>query len=310
MATRYRDFYKFYKTVKSQTSLIENLKKEIDGNIANWSDLELELGKYTKNLKTEEEFTEIYEDLCDRLAEYLEEEEEKFDFKKLDGKKLHDYFSFPDNSLLQADRVILNSFRNKFPNSQWNIYAITFNYTQSLEKLLEYKGTRINIGNHGNSPIVLQRIEYIHGYLNDRMVLGVNDTSQISNHEFQKNQNVLVDLVKNNCNQAQKHMIDVWSKDQISKANLICIFGSSIGDTDNMWWELIGEQLKRDCFLIVFEKGEIIPPRRPQRKARAEIEKKNYFLNKTKLKDEEKKNAASKIIIGINTNMFDLKMRE
>ncbi|MDD1443484.1 bacteriophage abortive infection AbiH family protein [Dolichospermum sp. ST_sed3] len=312
MATRYKDFYKFYKNVESQSSIIESLKKEIGGNIENWSDLEFELGKYTKNLKSENEFTEIYEDLCDRLAEYLEEKEKNFDFNKIDGKKLYDYFIFPENSLLQADKVTLNAFRNKWTNSQWNIYAITFNYTQSLEKLMEYNGTKINIGKNVNSsiPIILQKIEHIHGYINDRMVMGVNDTSQISNHEFQKNQKVLVDLVKNNCNQAQKHLVDVWCKDIIQKANLICIFGSSIGDTDNMWWELIGERLKNDCFLIIFEKGEVIPPRRPQRKALAEIEKKNYFLNKTKLKEEEKKIVASKIIIGINTNMFDLKLKK
>ena len=310
MATKYSDFYKFYKTVKSQSSIIETLKKEINQNIENWSDLELELGKYTKNLKSEKDFTKIYEDLSDRLAEYLDEEEKKFDFKKINGKKLYEYFAFPDKSLPQADKVTINAFRNKFLNTQWNIYAITFNYTQSLEKLMEYNGTGINIGRNGNFQIILQKIEHIHGYLNDRMVMGVNDTSQISNQEFQKNQKVLVDLVKSNCNQAQKHMVDVWSKDQISMANLICIFGSSIGDTDNMWWELIGEQLKRDCFLIIFEKGEVIPSRRPQRRVLLEIEKKNYFLNKTKLKEEEKKKAASKIIVGINTNMFDLKFNK
>ncbi len=310
MATRYNDFFKYYKTIQSQSVVIENLKKEINKNIKNWSELEKELGKYTKKLNTENEFTEIYEDLSDRLAEYLEEQENKFDFTKIDSKKLRTDLSFPDNSLPPADKVILNGFRYKWTNYQWNINLITFNYTQTIEKILEYKGTAINLGNHSNNPIILQKIEHIHGYLNERMVMGVNDISQISNQYFQTSQNVLVDLVKSNCNQAQKHMIDVWSKDLISKANLICIFGSSIGDTDKMWWELVGEQLKRDCFLLIFEKGDIIHSRRPQRKVLSEIEKINYFLSKTNLKEEEKRNAFKKIIIGINTNMFDLIMKK
>lgn len=310
MSTRYSDFYNYYKGVKSRSSVIEKLKNEISGNIENWSDLELELGKYTKSLNSDKEFTEVYEDLCDSLADYLELEEDKFDHKKFNINKLREYLSFPESSLPQADKLIVDAFKKKYAHVQWNIYIITFNYTQTLEQLLEYKKTRIHIGIHENSPIVLQRIEHIHGYLNDRMVVGVNDTTQISNHAFHNNQKVLVDLIKNDCNQAQKHMIDNWSKEQISNANLICIFGSSIGDTDNLWWKIIGEQLKKDTLLLIFEIGEVISPRRPQRKLLSEIEKKKYFLNKTALNDAEKKNAENKIIIGINTKMFDIKFKK
>ncbi len=306
LKTKYKDFYKYYESIQSKSEAINQLKSSISNNIENWSDLELELGNYTKNIKSEKEFVEIYEDISDKLADYLQEEEQRFDFKKIDGKKLYDYFSYPERSLLPADRIPLTALRNKW-SVQWNIYAITFNYTQSLEKLMDYKGKGLNIGSHGISPIILHKIEHIHGYLNDRMVMGVNDISQISNKDFHKNQNVLVDLVKPACNKAQRHLVDDWSTNQISKANLICIFGSSIGKTDNIWWELIGKQLKRGCFLIIFEKGEKISPRRPQRKVLAEIEIKNIFLEKAKLNEEDKKNAADKIFIGIDTNMFNLK---
>jgi hypothetical protein len=81
------------------------------------------------------------------------------------------------------------------------------------------------------------------------MVLGVNDISQIDNIGFHKNQDIIETIIKDECNQAQKHTKEIWCKNQIKKANLICIFGSSIGDTDNIWWELVGEQLTRDCNL-------------------------------------------------------------
>ena len=307
MKTRYSDFYNYYVTRQSSSSLLQKLKKEIDGDIENWSDLELALGEYTKQIDVDQEFEEVYEDIGDRLAEYLEKVETDFNFENFEGKKLYDYFSFPEKSLLPADRNEISTFRNKVGNSPCSVFVITFNYTRTLEKLIGYSDKKMDIGKHGPHPIVLQKIEHIHGFTDDRMIMGVNDVSQISNKIFHGNYKVLDALIKTNCNQVQKHTIDQWCKSQIERANLICIFGSSIGDTDNMWWELIGEQLKKDIKLIIFEKGEKIPQRRLYKKSFIEREKKYYFLEKTKLDENEKKNAIGKIFVGITTNMFDLK---
>lgn len=308
MKTKYSHFYNYYKSIPSKSDSVKKLKNAISNNIENWSDLELALGAYTDNIESEKAFFEVYDDISDSLADYLQDIENNFDFENIDGKKLYNYFSFPENSLPTADNITISTFRNKWNLAQWNIYAITFNYTSSLEKLMQYNSQkRINIGNHHNThPIIFQRLEHVHGYYDKRMIMGVNDASQIANKNFLENEKILRELVKDKCNQAQKHMFEVWCKKQITNSNLICVFGSSLGDTDNMWWELIGEQLKRDCFLIIFAKGEVINPRKPQRTVAQEEEIKNYFLNKTKLNIDEKQIAANKIIVGVNTNMFDL----
>lgn len=306
MRTRYSDFYSYYETINSQSQSVIKLKESIKNKIENWSDLELALGRHTKNTESEEDFVEIFEDIGDRLAEYLEKEEKDFDFNKLDKNKLFNYLSIPDNSLPAADRIELNSFRKLFNNTQLNIYITTLNYTQSIEKLLDYSGSKINLGQYNNQPIALQRLEHIHGYINDRMVMGVNDVTQISNKEFHNNQNILESIVKSDCNKAQKHTIDDWCKNVILNANMICIFGSSLGSTDNLWWELIGEQLKREIRLIIFDKGKEISNRRGYKKAIRERKIKDSFLNKTKLTESERKSALGKIIIGINTDMFNL----
>ena len=74
MRTRYSDFYKYYKSIKSPSTLIDVLKENISNDIENWSDLELELGRYTKNLNSIKEFEEVYEDIGDNLGEYLKQE--------------------------------------------------------------------------------------------------------------------------------------------------------------------------------------------------------------------------------------------
>ena len=137
--------------------------------------------------------------------------------------------------------------------------------------------------------------------------MGVNDVSQVSNTLFHKNQSVLENLIKIDCNQAQKHTIDNWCKGQISNAHLICVFGSSIGDTDNFWWGMIGEQLKRNCRLIIFEYGDLIPPRRPQKGRIVERKKKKYFLGKTELSDNDLEVADQRIFLTINSDMFKIK---
>ena len=137
------------------------------------------------------------------------------------------------------------------------------------------------------------------------MVIGVNDISQIKNEAFHRNRDVLESIVKSECNRANRNNTDREFTNKINSANLICIFGSSIGPTDNKWWELIGERLKSECHLIIFTKGAEIPARIRHMQARAERSLKDLFLNKTKLTEKEMESVESKIYIGLNTKMFD-----
>lgn len=303
METRYSDFYKYYKNVESKSPFINQLKASISKNIENWSDLELALGKYTNNIDSTEEFIEVFEDIGDRLAEYLQQQENNFELSKIDRQKLYSCLCFPERSLSKADENNILAFKKNW-TSHWYVNVITFNYTKTFENILGKEQYNVIIGDHTNGKIVLKGVEHIHGYINARMVMGVNDITQIENNSFHGSQEILDALVKNNCNQAMKHTIDNLCKQKVISANLICIFGSSIGETDNMWWELIGNQLKRDCYLIIFSKDQEIPLRREYKKAGIERKIKEYFLNKTKLTKEEKSKVANNIFIGINSDMF------
>ena len=306
MKTSYVDFYSYYKNVHTDSIPIRKLKEEISNNYKNWSDLELALGKYTDKIESPQEFDEVFENIGEELSKYLQQEEDSFDFNKVDKKKLYDCLSFPENSLPDADKNRISTLRVRWKSLPWYIRIVTFNYTRSLEKLLGDKLTKVQIGSHHNSGIVLQGIEHIHGYANDRMVMGVNDVSQIKNTTFHNNQDVLEALVKSSCNQATRHNKDVVCRELISSAHLICIYGSSIGDTDILWWELIGKRLTNDCHLIIFSKGEEIPPRIAYKKGRIERAIKESFLSKTNLSEETKRKIEKNIIIGLNTRMFSL----
>jgi hypothetical protein len=312
MNTRYSDFYKYYKSIKSKSSLVNNLKAEINADLSTWSDLELALGQYTKNLKSIEELDEILIDIEDKLAEYLRQVEDNFDYSEIDREKLYSYLVFPEKCLLKADEVSIVKYRNSKYTSHWFINVITFNYTSTLEKILNEKYRNIKIGStYTNHDVILRDIDHAHGYIDERMILGVNDLSQISNKAFHENQDVINSLIKEQRNRVQKHLTDQKCYDLVTNANLICIFGCSLGDTDKLWWEKIGEQLKKDCLVIIFDIGEKIHPRRGHFVDRFVKRKKDLFLSKTNLKEEEKEIVKDKIFVGINSKIFkELKKKE
>lgn len=305
MKTRYSDFYKYYKSVKSQSNLINNLKEEISSNLSTWADLELALGQYTKNIKNIDELDEILIDIEDNLAEYLRIVEDNFDFSNVDKGKLSKYLSFPERCLIKADESRIVNFKNAKFKSTWNLYLVTFNYTRTLELLFDEKYSDIKIGsNYSGHDVILREINHIHGFIDDRMILGVNDTTQISNKDFHENEDAINSLVKEQRNRVQGHLIDNHCGDLVGSADMICIFGSSIGDTDRLWWSKIGEQLRRDTRLIIFDIGEKVHPRRGHIVDRFIQRKKEYFLSKTSLKEEEKTLVKDKIFVGFNSNMF------
>lgn len=309
MQTRYSDFYKYYQTIKTDNPILKSLKDNITEKYKNWSDLELALGDYTEKLKNSDELDIVIEDLGFRLSEYLKSQENKVNFEKIDKDKLLIDLIFPEKYLLQADKNEVNSYKSQWTSNDWKVNIITFNYTNSLEKIIGEKYNNIEIGQTRHSKIVkLERVEHIHGYLDNRMVMGVNDLTQVKNKTFHNNIDIQETIVKPDCNQAIKHTIDDWSKAQISRAQLICIFGSSIGKSDKLWWELIGERLKDNNFrLIIFSRLTTEISERISQKRQREVRKIiSDFLDKTNLTDDDRIFAFNRVYVGLNTQIFKI----
>lgn len=262
LKTSYANFYEYYKSIGGDLLNLKNLKDDITQNFKNWSDLEIALGQYTEHLKTIEDVDEVFEDIGENLAKYLEKEEAKFEVASIEKEKIFQYLIHPELPLPRSDKDDLVNYKSKWSNNHWYVNLITLNYTRTLEKIIEVKPS-FQVGvHHSNVPVHLRSLEHLHGFTDYRMVIGVNDISQVKNKAFHDKQDALEAIIKTNCNEAQKHAVDKICVQQIVAAHLVCIFGSSIGDTDNFWWQLVGDQLKRNDFrLIIFYKGEEVPRR-------------------------------------------------
>jgi hypothetical protein len=306
LKTSYNDFYEFYKNVESDNANVIKLKDNISKTYESWADLELALGDYTQHLEKIEEFDDILVNIGQELSNYLKLEELKLDNHEIDQKKFFDYLSFPERLFLPADNEDLLEIKKKWAGHHWNLNIYTLNYTSIIEKIFGTKQRNVLLANHTTTATIkLGEIKHIHGYLDNDMVIGVNDISQIKNESFHENRDVLESIVKSECNRANRSNIDRQFTNKIKSANLICIFGASIGETDNKWWELIGERLKSDCHLIIFTKGAEIPSRIRHMQARAERNLRDLFLNKTSLSEKEMEAVEPKIFIGLNTGMFE-----
>lgn len=307
LKTSYKDFYDYYKSVESSKNSINNLKTNISNNYKNWSDLELALGQYTEEFKTVDDFDEVFEDIGEQLAEYLIKEESKFDLAEINQAKFFENLAKPEVFLPVADNNKIRAYKSNFTNNTWVVDIVTFNYTRIIEKIIK-NNKNIKIGHHiaNTGTVTLRGIEHIHGYVDDRMVLGVNDVSQLKNKAFHQNVDILEAIVKQECNLAYGHTIDNHFKAKINEADFISIFGASLGDTDNIWWELIGQRIKeKNIPIIIFTRGEeVISPRIGYKNNRTKRDMRNYFLKKTKLKKEEIEKVKDNIFVALDTSMF------
>lgn len=306
LETRYKNFYEYYNKIESASESIKRLKQAIARDITQWVDLELALGAFTSDLQTVEQFDEVYEDLVDKLGEYLITQEGKFDLNKINHQKFFDDLGFPEANLPALDIQELRNYKRPWETKDWKINIITLNYTRILEAIFDNKFKGIPIGIHNEKKIVLSDLQHIHGFTDNRTILGVNDLTQLANKGFHDNEDILETMVKPLSNRAQRHSVDTLCERYLLRANLICIFGSSIGETDNYWWQLIGEQLKRDIRIIIFYEGDIINERFGHIRSKLRRRVKKMFLDKTNLSEEEKVKYESNIYIGINTQMFDI----
>lgn len=311
LRTRYQDFYNVYSKSHSPHDSVMKLKEHIGKNTDGyWSDLELALGDYTNEFKCTEDFDEVIDDIRTSLSSYLGKVETEFSEYSIDTEiLLHDLNEF-EEYLIPTDQDKILEFKEKFINSNWLTNIVNFNYTNIVENIIENIDGDI-IGNHPNSNltnrqahVLNKNIVHIHGLVGDGMILGVNDLSQVSNTDLHNNIDIEESIIKSKCNEANGEKSDLYFNQRIEKANIICAFGLSFGNSDKIWWEKIGEKLRQGCILIIFDRKYNISKLEKHKLARLRREIKSHFLGQTGLDENTQKSIIDNIFIGINTSMF------
>ena len=301
--TSFNDFLSYYVNKESPTESIKKIKQLLKQSKDDWKDFEMEIGDITKDFSDAEEFSEAFTNISDNLRQYIEGENARvITNEKAKGLLCRD-FSLPFDFLTPASKQDFTYFFSNLRQDRWEVNLISFNYTDSIEKILSYKPGMELGKNLFSQSVVLNGIDHIHGRHDGTILLGVNDISQIANESFRTNQDITELLVKPQANHAIESLIDQRCAGVINNANLIVIFGSSIGPTDNYWWDLIKKRLsQKSAKLIIF-----------YYKKNLDISKHQYLLGsyKRKIKHIIEPNGNSDINqfidVAINEDIFMLK---
>lgn len=257
LQTSYKDFYEYYIERPSSDDLIAHMKEHINDYLeekknrlpeVNWEDLEMALGKYTKELKNYEELRTVYLDVNRELKNYLASQESMFVRDNAIFSKLRIDFSRPEQYLSTNERRRYS----KLIDGSTGLFILTLNYTRCCEFLYEKDNPTNN--SKGNNT-TLRELSHIHGDLEMLNVLvGVNDVSQIANESLRNDIRVNQMLVK----PATNDMIDNEKNPHVSRilknANVIAIYGASLGDSDMFWREQLKECMKSEsCYFLINE---------------------------------------------------------
>lgn len=309
MKTSYNSFYDYYCGLPDEKQNVKvcQLKEAIEKGRENWADLEWTFGQYTKELTDFSDFEQVYYDLSDALVDYLRSEETKFDPARMSKENLLNDLSVPSAALTLADRRHIGIGS---PSAVNRINIISFNYTRTIERILDYKNAGLIKGKDSTTAISwqLDQILHVHGTLEEgsTILLGVNDTSQIANPEFAGNEEITDILVKPHSNRVLKQEIDVRCRNLIGNADVIVMFGLSIGATDTVWWQEILQHLASSGAILIiyhFDRKLNIGPNRGQRIGAIERQIRSNFLLQANSRLSESF-MRDRIFVGVNTAMF------
>lgn len=307
MNTSYPEFYEYLKT-KSDTGspLLRQVVRDIKSDIRLWSDMEEALGKFTEKVDSVQEFDDLHYELSRHLQDYLRNENNSFIPPTAYINSFQGHFVNPDEALYDVDRDRFNQFIGRLADSTSRYYYVmTFNYTNTIERLLSMGENGRSRDFNGRSYRRLVDICHVHGRLGETIIMGVDNEGQIANARFRSSEDVDDFFVKIKANESMKNTRHSICESYINKANLIVFYGVSFGVTDQRWWKLIGEEMEKRSNLAIVDfeyKPKELSPDRMFRIARVERACRQNLLEKMGIEDN---GISERMFFVLNSDLFN-----
>lgn len=297
LKTRYKDFYPYFKKNASDDNLILKWMNE-DEEL--WSDLEEKLGMELCKLgeNDKEKFYDDKYEMDSLLIDYLRMEQDRYDiFEEIQDmtaqevkKTLLNYME----KISPTGRELISNLYELHKSEDYKYNFICFNYTDTLDRILATVTTHSRIiATHKSVANVVKNdiigdVIHVHGTLDNEMILGVNDTSQVNNEMLKKDEEFLDTFIKRRMNIRLEQKKTERAMNTIKNSSVICVFGMSIGNTDSIWWNELLKWLigNHNNILIVFWRGleEELKNRLPVKIIRQDNKLKSLIIDKSEVK--------------------------
>lgn len=268
LKTGYKHFLEYYlkQTVIDEKTncpdkAITAFKKLISADIEYWSDLEKALGEKTTlyPLNEKEELLKCKRDLDRSLKKYLKEQQERVEFSSAQNytsDMQRSISNFP-SLFKKAVKPRIDEVFSRFMGEHVNYNAISFNYTNIFDRCFLSVNERMTSYVHNGRVWYHNRgrLIHAHGTIEDSMIVGVNDESQIANTSLSLDRIVRRVLIKPTMNELSEDLRDEEALQMIRTSAIIVVFGMSMGKTDELWWKQIAQRmLSTDfCQLIIVD---------------------------------------------------------
>lgn len=248
LKTRYKDVYNSYcKVLDSDSELIKKFKEDISSDYENWSDFEEGMAEYAKKLQNEDEFVESIKDFRNYLQVYLKQEESKFKkyISENNGVKsslAHEMKKSVEEYYAGITPDIFRCIKDMKIKGVNDVRFISFNYTTVFDVLLQ-------------ETLMLGNVLHIHGKLDDCLIMGMDNENQIA-VDYKLTRRGKQAFVKPYFNNLVDSSQITRARDLIARADVICVFGLSLGKSDLTWRNVIIETLgysNRHLFLFDYE---------------------------------------------------------
>ena len=247
LKTKYSHFYDECILKKEfSNDILLKLQKSIKSDIPSWADMEKRLGEFTSEMNTVQDVDDVYDFLKKELREYLLNEQEKFAVSPTRALFFQKRLTVPEFCLPPESADAIKKHINNLTASdkRCDISIISFNYTEVFERAIAYTGKPVELIKRDNDITVkLNAVNKVHGALSREMVMGVADPEQIANKQLASDIDALDVLVKPRTTSLRRDFVCNRCADLISNADIIVMYGLSIGETDRNWWRLVTDRI-------------------------------------------------------------------
>ena len=244
------------------TSAVAFAKDIQSDGVETWADFETKIGEYSSRFSADQagEYVARVAALRSFLGQWLQKQQSRADEAFIKGNAAGCIRSMTDyrSGLRPLKGAKLRQLRGKHKSENWYQDIVCFNYTDVLERMRAAAGgENTNIGNlESGTCSAIGKFVYAHDSLKDKIVCGVNDTSQIANEAFRDIRLVTDNLVKGDMEaNVIANDLDAQARRIIDDANVVAVFGMSFGKSDRRWWEQVGKKLIEDksSILVLFD---------------------------------------------------------
>lgn len=307
LPTKYSDFIEYH-NAEGHSDMVS---KSIRDDTKRWSDVESELGQFTKGITVDEaeSFLDAKDNIERSLIEYLNIITKHFNIAiSSDGvDEFRNKLVGFRNEFNTEDREQLEAYIRETRNSiKYSI--ISFNYTTYMDAIVKkaqelgpFSSHRVDGGIIHDS---LDTVFHVHGLLGPDMIFGVNDRTQLACSDDVADR-ISEYIIKSDLNNTVGERKVEKAQKIIDDSGCICIFGMSFGKTDLMWWKYIFEWLKKSSKhrLVLYKRYKTPLIAGASALARRRNLARKEFLSLVGAKDEDNR-VANQIIVIPNTNVF------